>query len=217
MFDKERIRKKKRLTDPVAILSFPNQPQKKEQLKKTIIKSENNDDVKPVSLHREAKKLSNPTGNLKSEILSIKELKQKLSNTNQNEREDLDDKPSNYFSYDDLKMAWRKFAYKAKEQGLDTLFAAITVRDPKLEDDYKLVHTVDNDVQKDFLIKNETNLLTFLRNELKNWKIELTCEVSKEENASKTLYSGQDKFKDMAQRNPHLKTLLQRFKLDIDF
>ncbi|MEX1190531.1 MAG: hypothetical protein WED10_08125 [Brumimicrobium sp.] len=126
-------------------------------------------------------------------------------------------KPMNKFSLDDLKMNWRKYAFKAKDNGLDTLFTALTMRDPILEENNLIKHFVDNDVQKSFLQTHETELLGFLRRELKNWSIQLKVEEGTSDNGEKKLYSGQEKFKDMIDRNPHLKTLQQKFKLDVDF
>ena len=90
-------------------------------------------------------------------------------------------------------------------------------RDPILKEDNVVVHFVDNDVQLRFLKTNETKLLGFLRKELKNWSITISIEEGSAENGEKKLYSGKEKFEDMAERNPHLKTLRQKFKLDIDF
>ena len=218
MFYQKRVGKKKALTDPVKIISFPGQNEKQTKSeKKLIVSKKNTEDLPRPSLNREAKVLKAPTGNLKSSYLSIKEL-QNAEVKKENKQQDLTaDKPKNNFSFDDLKMAWRKFAYKSKENGLDTLFTAMTSRDPQLESDYEVIHTVDNGVQQTFVVQNETSILTFLRQELQNWSISLTVNIETEENSNKQLYSGQDKFKDMAERNPHLKTLQQRFKLDIDF
>jgi hypothetical protein len=114
-------------------------------------------------------------------------------------------------------MAWRKFAYKAKSAGMDTLFTTMNARDPILLEENKVLQNVENEIQKDFLTNNLTELTGFLRKELENYSIHVTCEVKEDENAVKKLYTGQDKFNDMASRNPHLKTLKQRFKLDIEF
>ncbi len=58
--------------------------------------------------------------------------------------------------------------------------------------------------------------MSFLRTELENFSVSLTIiEITGDD--SKKLYSGKDKFEDMAKRNPHLQTLQKRFKLDIDF
>jgi DNA polymerase-3 subunit gamma/tau len=114
-------------------------------------------------------------------------------------------------------MAWRKYAYIAKDKGLDTLFSALTSADPLLEDGYVIKLNVSNEVQKNFVDTHETDVLTYLRQTLENYEITLVTEVGQESSDKKQLYSGQDKFKDMAERNPHLKTLQQRFKLDIEF
>lgn len=170
-----------------------------------------------MSINKEAKKLNNPTGNLKSGYLSIKDLMQK-GEEKEKKNTSLDgNKPTTPFAYDDLKMAWRKYAYIAKDKGLDTLFSALTVGDPLLEDNYTIKLFVSNEVQKNFVDTNETDLLTYLRQSLNNYAISLSVEVGSESSEKKQLYSGQDKFKDMAERNPHLKTLQQRFKLDIEF
>jgi len=168
-------------------------------------------------MHKEAKKLSAPTGKLSTEYLSIKELQAKKKEGVKSNAEDLSNKPVKPFSYDDLKMAWRKFGYKAKDENLDTLFTAITSKDPVIKENYVIAHQVDNEVQKTFIDSNETKLLSFLRKELENWEITIECTVGAEDATGKKLYSGQDKFKDMAERNPQLKVLQQRFKLDIDF
>lgn len=172
-------------------------------------------------MHTEAKKLSSPTGKIQSSFLSIEEVKaqQKKKAEQQEQSEDnyIQQKESKPFSYDDLKMAWRKFAYRAKEEGLDTLFTALTCNDPLLIDDHQIKHEVENDVQKSFLAKNELKLMGFLRKELENFEIELSYDVGNTNSENKNLYSGKEKYKDMAERNPHLQTFLQRFKLDIEF
>lgn len=114
-------------------------------------------------------------------------------------------------------MTWRKYAYKMRDEGQDTLFTALTSRDPILKEDTTVVHYVDNDVQLRFLKTNETQLTGYLRKTLKNWSIQVIIEEGAEENGTKQLYSGKEKFENMADRNPHLKTLRQKFKLDIDF
>lgn len=214
MFNQARVRKKKALTDPVEIIPFVDQSEKKEAVstKKTV-----QNDVPPVrkSLHTEAKTLTAPTGQLKSSFLSINDLKEK--NLQKEDSEINENLPTKPFSYDDLKMAWRKFAYKAKSAGMDTLFTTMNARDPILLEENKVLQNVENEIQKDFLTNNLTELTGFLRKELENYSIHVTCEVKEDENAVKKLFTGQDKFNDMASRNPHLKTLKQRFKLDIEF
>ncbi|RFC54696.1 hypothetical protein DXU93_06835 [Brumimicrobium aurantiacum] len=126
-----------------------------------------------------------------------------------------DNRPTDAFSIDDLRMTWRKFAFKAKEEGMGTLYTAMVGNDPEIGKNYLVRHRVDNDVQLGFIKNNETTLVGYLRKELNNWSIKL--EVFEESVQGGKLYSSKDKFNDMAERNPHLKTLRQKFKLDIDF
>ena len=127
------------------------------------------------------------------------------------------DKPKKQFTYDDLIMTWKRFAFQCKEEGMDTLYAALSGRDPKVNlETFMITHEIDNTVQKTFLESNEARLMSFLRTELENFSVSLTIiEITGDD--SKKLYSGKDKFEDMAKRNPHLQTLQKRFKLDIDF
>jgi hypothetical protein len=168
-------------------------------------------------MEKEVKVLTAPTGNLQTNFLSIKELQEKQQAKESKPADLLQGKPKKAFTQDDLVMAWKRFAYRCKEDGRDTLFAALSARDPKLlPEDTVVEHLVDNTIQRSFLEAAETDLLTYLRNELQNWGISIKFEDVKVEE-SKTLYSGKDKFDEMAKRNPHLLTLQKRFKLDIDF
>lgn len=113
-------------------------------------------------------------------------------------------------------MAWRKFAFKAKEESMGTLYTAMIGSDPEIGENFLIKHKVDNDVQLGFIKTHETTLVGYLRKELNNWSVQLEIYEQTAEDGGK-LYSSKDKFNDMAERNPHLKTLRQKFKLDIDF
>tara|TARA_B100000508_G_scaffold141093_1_gene146649 strand:+ start:174343 stop:174996 length:654 start_codon:yes stop_codon:yes gene_type:complete len=217
VFDQKRARKKKALTDPVQIIGFPGQSEKPTKQPKV---KQNKQDAPPPTIptQKEARKLSNPTGKLNNSFLGIKELYEQAEKKGTQPKEEINtNKPQEKFSLDQLRMSWRKFAFQMRDEGQDTLFTALTGRDPILKEDNVVVHFVDNDVQLRFLKTNETKLLGFLRKELKNWSITISIEEGSAENGEKKLYSGKEKFEDMAERNPHLKTLRQKFKLDIDF
>lgn len=216
MLHQKRIRKKKSLTDPVEIIPFTGQT-KHEKDDKPVLKSPAKEIAPVVEMQKEVKVLASPTGNLKTSYLSIKEMQeqQRISKASNGEFEK--DKPKKQFTYDDLIMTWKRFAFQCKEEGMDTLYAALSGRDPKVNlETFMITHEIDNTVQKTFLESNEARLMSFLRTELENFSVSLTIiEITGDD--SKKLYSGKDKFEDMAKRNPHLQTLQKRFKLDIDF
>jgi DNA polymerase-3 subunit gamma/tau len=167
-------------------------------------------------LNKEAKKLSSPTRKLNKSYLGINDLMAQANEKKETvvQEEDTGDRPKDSFSIDDLRMSWRKFAFKAKEDGIGTLYTAMIARDPVIGENFEVKHTVDNDVQLGFIKTHETNLVGYLRKELNNYSIQLT--IKEETAAEGKLFSSKDKFDDMAERNPHLKTLRQKFKLDID-
>lgn len=216
MLHQKRIRKKKSLTDPVEIIPFSGQT-KHEKDAKPVIKSPAKEIAPVVEMQKEVRVLTSPTGNLKTSYLSIKEMQeqQRIAKASSGELEK--DKPKKQFTYDDLIMTWKRFAFQCKEEGMDTLYAALSGRDPKVNlETFMITHEIDNTVQKTFLESNEARLMSFLRTELENFSVSLTIiEITGDD--SKKLYSGKDKFEDMAKRNPHLQTLQKRFKLDIDF
>ena len=216
MLHQKRIRKKKSLTDPVKIIPFLGQSDNDEN-SKPVVKIPLKEQASIVEMQREVKVLTSPTGNLKTSYLPIKEM-QKQQRIAKASNVELDkDKPRKQFTYDDLIMTWKRFAFQCKEEGMDTLYAALSGRDPKVNlETFMITHEIDNTVQKTFLESNEARLISFLRTQLENFSVSLTIiEITGDD--SKKLYSGKDKFEDMAKRNPHLQTLQKRFKLDIDF
>lgn len=172
-----------------------------------------------VSFKKEAKVLNQPIGNLKTNNLSIQEMltKKKSANGENEEVQSLVDRPSTPFSLDDLKKAWRMYAFKAKKEGLEALYVGMTTSEPKLLPEFRIHQLIDNRVQNEYFKMNEMKILEFLRSELKNWSISLTYEEAKVGENGKKLLSGKDKFDEMAKRNPNLITMQKLFKLDIEF
>jgi DNA polymerase-3 subunit gamma/tau len=162
--------------------------------------------------------LTAPTGKLKTSYLSIKDMQHKSAEAKaQSQQEDLSGKEQQPYTYDDLKKSWRKYAHAAKAKGQSTLYSAMIERDPIQKDKNQYEHLVDNQIQQTFFNQNLSDVMHYLRSELRNWSIQIEIGIESETNASKTLYSGKDKFQDMAKRNPHLNTLKQKFKLNIEF
>lgn len=164
---------------------------------------------------KEAKKLSTPTGKIKSPLLGINDLLQ-ASQAKEAQQSDIfqKTKAEDPFSIDELRMNWRKFAFKAKKDGMGTLYTAMTTRDPGVSEGHKISYTVENSVQLDFIESRKIELLDFLRTELNNGKLEL--EINVEATAKHGLFTSKEKYSDMAKRNPLLENLRNKFNLDLD-
>ena len=76
--------------------------------------------------------------------------------------------------------------------------------------------SVQNQVQEDEINSVKTDLLGFLRRELKNSQIQISILVEKNETIRKP-YTGEEKFQRLAEKNPAINTLRQQFNLEIDF
>lgn len=84
---------------------------------------------------------------------------------------------------------------------------------PELKDNFELYLEIDNSIQNNIITSIKPRLVSFLRKELKNSKIELTVKVT-ENIKNKIIYTDNDKFEEMAKKNPSLKILKQKFNLD---
>lgn len=216
MLHSKRVRKKKQLTDPVEIIPFPNQlskstPKPHSTPVKPTIKEHFN--TKP-----EAKILSAPTGNLNTTNISIKKILDHKDEVNSpSNSSNSKNLPKEAFSYDQVKMIWRRFAHEAKSKGMETFYNAMIKRDPKLIDDLHLVMDVDNQVQIDYITPHIQDLVGFLREELKNYDISLELKLTENKDTEVKFLTGKDRFANMAKKNPNLHSFKNIFNLDIEF
>jgi len=84
---------------------------------------------------------------------------------------------------------------------------------PEIGADYTLLLAIDNRIQDDLLADVRPELVSFLRKELHNSKINLKTVVT-EIAREKIIYSDIEKFQEMASRNPSLALLREKFSLD---
>jgi hypothetical protein len=207
-------RKKKGLTDLVEIIPFP------EQLRDRAPKPKQKAAIKPtksIPLKPEPKVMSAPSGKLNSSGISIKKLIYDNKPENGGAITDMSNMPLNDFGMDDLKMAWRRFAFEVKNQGKQTFFSALMKRDPILVEGTKYKLEVDNQTQIDYINPILSDLVDYIRAAVKNYGIEVSLELNTNPQEEVKFLSGKDKFAALARKNPNLHTLKSTFNLDVDF
>lgn len=213
MLSKKRNGKKKSLTEAIKLIPFPNQ-----SLRTTNTPVQNKPSVSPERIlptpKVEPKTLSQPTGELNTQHVSIKQVLHQSKQ--QQQQPDWSNMPATPFDLDQLKMAWKQLAFKMKEDGFDTIYFALNKRDPQLLNQFEIHHQVDNQVQADQIESNRGELLDFLRKKLNNWSLDIFLEVNINHEEDKRLLSGKDRFDELAKRNANLHSLLKTFNLDID-
>ena len=150
-------------------------------------------------------------------ILSISELKEMHLQEELRKEQLLKNQPKKSFTIDEFTIVWKKFAYQCKEEGMDTLYNVLASRDPKIDLQQFMVDVqVSNNIELSFVNSNMDRLLNFLRTNLENFSIVIKI-IEDKLDEKKILFSGKEKFDDMANRNPMLKALQKKFKLDIEF
>jgi hypothetical protein len=211
----KRVRKKKRLTDPVSIISFPEQQLKDLVAKNPVAKTS----VPPVSNFAkiEAKVLNVPSGQLNTSNLSIKKILEPAKEISENGGLINKELPFEKFNFDQVKMVWRRYAHEMKAKGMETFYNAMIKRDPKIKDDVFFTMDVDNQVQIDYITPHLNDLIGFLRHELKNFNISLDFILSTDQESQIKFLTGKDRFESMAKKNLNLHTFKKIFNLDIEF
>lgn len=220
MFHQKRIGKKKGLTDPVEIIPFPGQSIRS-STNTPKIKASVEQDTPIIPFKKEVKTLSSPTGQLNTNNISIKQMQLKQSETETSSTESTENRPTNPFSLDELKMYWRQFAFNIKRdqlEGADSMHLAMIKRDPKMPSSTHIHQEFDNQIQIDLMKSNfEALLLDFLRKSLKNWSITVDFSLTETQDENLKHLTGRDRFEALAKKNTNLITLQKTFNLDIEY
>lgn len=157
-----------------------------------------------------------PTGILQSSSVSIKKMMEKKTEESESGY-DLSNMPRENYDFDDLKRAWRKFAFTVKEEGKSTLYNALMRREPKLVNEHAYLMEVDNAAQVDHIRPDMADLLESLRSELKNYDVQVEIKITETPDEEVKYKSGKEKFAALARKNPNLHILKNTFNLDIEF
>lgn len=215
MFHQSGARKKKRLTDLVKIIPFPEQ-NLRDKVQKAAPKPVIKKSAKNMLTKEQPKVMSAPSGTLNSSSMSIKKMMEKKEVEGE-QHLDLSNMPRNPYSIDDLKMTWRKFAFTMKNERKETIYNAMIKRDPKRVDEDDYIMEVDNQTQIDMIQLRFSDLVGYIRKELQNYDFSLRMEITKNPDEEVKYQTGKDKFAALARKNPNLHTLKNTFNLDIEF
>lgn len=124
---------------------------------------------------------------------------------------------SNDFTEKELLKFWKELIDFVKEQRKSNLGITLGVHPVKLLANYLVELPLSNTAQNEMIIEEKYMILEFLRNKLKNDKLEITTKIIEEENNNNIPYTNKDKFKKMLEENAHLETLRTKLGLDPDY
>ena len=208
--------------------TFVIKPQPSNETKKTINESTNNSLLEEVK--KEEHKQTPPSNDdkvLKS-VVSLKERPTKkrtisidLDNFNndkkQKEKEVQEERVETPFTQKDLEASWKNFATKIGLEGKHNLSSILKEKTPIISDDFVLELTLNNKVQEEVLNEEKSNILSYLKKSLINNSIQINIIMRELEKQEIKAYTPEDKFKEMAEKNPTLLEMKDQFGLELDY
>jgi hypothetical protein len=139
-------------------------------------------------------------GKLEDKQLTAKEQHQMYSKDD--EKED--------FTIEELKLKWEVFLTRLNDRpNLQSTLSNL----PELKEDYQLILEIENTVQEDLISTIKPELVSWLRKELKNSKIQLNTVIT-EKVKGRIIYSDAEKYDELLKENLSLALLRQKLNLD---
>ena len=111
----------------------------------------------------------------------------------------------------------KAFADKLQSEGRRQLAVALNKHKAVIIDNNIIEIPVDNNIQADDIQSNKTEILSWMKNGLRNFSIEIRHRVVEDHELKNTAYTPAEKFSKMAEKNPELNNLRQQFDLELDF
>ncbi|MBL4624103.1 MAG: DNA polymerase III subunit gamma/tau [Flavobacteriales bacterium] len=130
--------------------------------------------------------------------------------------EDLSAKPTAEFSIAQLLPLWKDYAKKVRAEKKESLYTTLVKYNPSILENFVIEFSVENKVQYEDITRETADLLGFLRKKLTNYSISIKPVIIQQE-LKDVAYTSVDKFNRMAEKNPTLLKLKERFDLDIDY
>jgi DNA polymerase-3 subunit gamma/tau len=124
-------------------------------------------------------------------------------------------RPDKAFTFDELMDVWRAFS-KIRQQQNDSATEQLVLNRELSLNGTLIQLTLDNTLQVGYLTDVKPDLLGYLRTELQNSQIQLEHQVMQQE-VKKMIYSSQDKFNFLADKNPALHELRKVLNLEVDY
>lgn len=124
--------------------------------------------------------------------------------------------PAADFTEVKLREAWANFANM--QEANSNFRSVLTANQPAKESDDTVTFSVISSFQENEIKTKYQEIMTFLRQELNNSKLNLRIEVKAEDvpNTAKP-FTIKDKFKSMSEKNPDLNNLKDKMELDLDY
>jgi DNA polymerase-3 subunit gamma/tau len=160
-----------------------------------------------------------PNGSLMSAgslIPNLQELDKEIIHAEEEKPDYVTGESRNELSEEGFLKLWNEYANQVKKSGKINLFTIMTASQPTLLQDFNFELSIENKIQEELLHSEKIDLLNFLRTKSDNFGIEISTRIT-EQISKKRLYTSNDKYQHMAEKNPKIEEFRKLFNLDIEY
>lgn len=149
--------------------------------------------------------------------LSINDRKlRKEEEDEEKQKEALTGEARNEFSQAMLRNKWMQLARNLRKEGKESLYVTLTKHQPELEDNFIVSFSIDSEVQLLELNELKADILSFIRQELQNYGVQLDFRMNKNQEVKKRETS-KERYNKMVEKYPALDSLRKRFNMDLEY
>ena len=181
-------------------------------------KSEITPDLKLETIETEKEAIptkSNPNSSRKSAFsLRSSSIKNHMVQVESTDEEMRADKVLTSFNQSDLNMVWPKITEMMINS--QVIYALLKQINPILEKDFKIRVSVGSRVQSKYFEEARDEIISLLRTELKNDAISVIVKVEESGSNAKIVYTAEERYQFLLEKNPQLDDFRKEFQLDID-
>ncbi len=178
------------------------------------------EEPKPIPTSNEDKVLKSVVG-LKERPARKRTISIDLNNLNkeevQTEKEAQKERIETPFTQEDLEASWKNYATKIGLEGKHNLSSILKEKNPTISNGCVLEFILNNKVQEEVFNEEKSNILGFLKKSLFNNSIQFNIKIKELEKQEIKAYTPEDKFKEMAEKNPALLKMKDQFGLELDY
>ena len=208
-FDGEKKKSANYIIPATFFTSFSLEEKREERIESKVKKKENIEEVREPKAPEIVKNVKRRTSSLSLKSVHLKKEENKLSGVEEN----FDNHPKDAFTQIDLVKAWKEYYSKLIERGEKNIASIIIADMPKLMDNYVIQLTLPNKLMADQLESSKQKLNKYLCESLNNYAVKIDVLI-RETVVKKFIYTPEEKYERLLEKNTDLADLKDTFKLD---
>ncbi|TRZ42892.1 DNA polymerase III subunit gamma/tau [Robertkochia solimangrovi] len=122
--------------------------------------------------------------------------------------------PSDEFTEAEMQKIWTDYVNMIDKDGKKIMSSNLTTGTPTLKDKHTIYIELPNDTMKKEVERDKNPLMTYMKEKLNNFHIELFIQVN-EATEKEYAFTPQEKYEKLCTRNPYLELLRKEFDLDV--